>query len=199
MNFDPILEDFCSRLSNGSDMPANERAVVQMLAQAVLAGAADDDAHEVFFEYPSGSEYIDMRVTPDDVLIEVKYHRPIPSGKNRPLTAQFGDILNDVRKLAVADAADRVLVLVTDDSGLNHLVNHQVLPVRWPRPVVVDAGAVDSLAVTAKRHALPYGSSWINVSVERLWTRELEFGHVITWRVEPIDETTTAQQGQEGP
>jgi len=199
MNFDLILEDLCSRLSAGGGVPVNERAVVQMLAQAVMAAPAGRDAREVLFEYPSGSEYIDIRVIPDDVLIEVKYHRPIPSGKNRPLTAQFGDILNDVRKLAVADASNRVLVLVTDDRGLNHLVNHQILSVRWPRPVVVDAAMVDALAATAKRHALPHGAAWVNVLVDRLWTGRLEFGHLIAWHVEPIDESTPTQQGQEGP
>jgi hypothetical protein len=106
---------------------------------------------DVQFEYPTGIEFVDLVVRPDNLAIEVKFHRPIPSGKSRPRTAQFGEILNDVRKLASADATRRVLVLVTDDTGMTHLRNKDMLPVRSPESVSVGEADIRGLAITAQK------------------------------------------------
>ncbi len=181
----PVFEDFGRRLDVLDEPPGTERAVVQLLAQSILEGSSDLKMGDVVFESPSGSDFIDLLVRPHDLLMEVKYHRPIPSGRNRPLTAQFGEVLNDMRKLAVADATSRIMVLVTDEAGLTHLRNKAMLPVRAPNAVTLDDAKIRSLARTAQRHAVPQGTTWVPVSVRRIWNQRLPFGQGIAWEVIP--------------
>jgi hypothetical protein len=185
MDAESALREFASRLDALGEVPTNEQAVVQLLAQSILESAAETRPVDVQFEYPTGIEFVDLVVRPDNLAIEVKFHRPIPSGKSRPLTAQFGEILNDVRKLASADATRRVLVLVTDDTGMTHLRNKDMLPVRSPESVSVGEADIRGLAITAQRHAIPQGTSWDQVAVRLIWSQRLSFGHGIAWEVVP--------------
>jgi len=45
---------------------------------------------------------------------EVKYHRPIHSGRNRPLTQLRGQVVSDFYKLALSDGQQRYLLYVAD-------------------------------------------------------------------------------------
>ena len=65
--------------------PSNEGAIQDLLAQAIRE-AEDLEPSEVEIEAASGRKRIDIVVRPFAAGIEIKYHRPIPSGHNRPMT-----------------------------------------------------------------------------------------------------------------
>jgi len=51
---------------------------------------------------------------------EVKYHRPIPSGRNRPFTQLRGQVVSDLYKLALSDGQQRYLLYVADPEMAAH-------------------------------------------------------------------------------
>jgi hypothetical protein len=51
---------------------------------------------------------------------EVKYHRPIPSGHNRPFTQLRGQVVSDLYKLALSDGKQRYLLYITDPEMAAH-------------------------------------------------------------------------------
>lgn len=65
---------------------------------------------------------IDLSVThPDGMLdFEIKYHRPVPSGRNRPFTQLRGQVVSDLYKLAVSDGLHRYLLYVADPQMAAH-------------------------------------------------------------------------------
>lgn len=67
--------------------PINEGAIQDLLALAI--GEAEDlEPSRIEIEAASGGKRIDIVVRPSAAGIEIKYHRPIPSGHNRPMTQQ---------------------------------------------------------------------------------------------------------------
>lgn len=65
---------------------------------------------------------IDLSVIhPDGMLdFEIKYHRPIPSGRNRPFTQLRGQVVSDLYKLALSDGQQRYLLYVADPQMVAH-------------------------------------------------------------------------------
>jgi hypothetical protein len=55
---------------------------------------------------------------------EVKYHRPIPSGRNRPFTQLRGQLISDLYKLALSDGLRRYLLYVADQEMAAHCERH---------------------------------------------------------------------------
>lgn len=175
------LTEFGIVLERQESMPSNERAIVQLLAESIRT--VSDGAVVVEFERPSANGFIDLTVLEPYTAIEVKFHRTLPSGSSRPLTAQFGDILNDVRKLAATSANRRILVLVTDQPGLTHLRNKALLPVSTSSLVSITERKVKALATTAQRHAVPQGETWIDAELKRLWFERLSIGFGLAWEI----------------
>ncbi len=81
--------------------PGSEHAVHFCVALGFQA-AYDLPPGSIVFERPSGQgRRTDLWVGPEPgISIEVKYNRPIPSGKNRPFTQLYGSLLADFNKLA---------------------------------------------------------------------------------------------------
>ncbi len=124
---------------------------------------------EVEVEASSGSKRIDIVVHPSSTGIEIKYHRPTPSGHNRPMTQQYGALLAYARKL-VADESlnERFLVLLTDREGLNHISNKNLLPTAWDRDKPITPPKIRGLATTASTNATANGP-WIDIAARLIW------------------------------
>jgi hypothetical protein len=58
---------------------------------------------------------------PLKLAIEMKYRRPIPSGRHLPATQLFGSLLADCNKVGQVDARHRLVVYVPDELGVNYL------------------------------------------------------------------------------
>ena len=55
---------------------------------------------------------------------EVKYHRPIPSGRNRPSTQLRGQVVSDFYKLALSDGKQRYMLYLADPRMAAHWEQH---------------------------------------------------------------------------
>ena len=85
------------------------------------------------------------------------------------MTQQYGALLADCRKLASADAADRLLVLVTDRAGATHVANKGLLPsTTGGGPRLVGTTEIERLPASAIG-TLSYVGPWIPISVELIW------------------------------
>jgi hypothetical protein len=103
-------------------LPPTESDLSRILVAAIrTAGMLPDES--VSREYAAGSRWIDVWVVPSKTAIEVKYERPIPSSRNRPLTQQFGHLLSDFNKIRQIEASTRVVLLIADRAGANYLRN----------------------------------------------------------------------------
>jgi hypothetical protein len=121
--------------------------------------------------------------------IEIKYHKPIPSGHNRPMTQQYGALLADARKLASDNRlSERYLVLITDRPGYTHVVNRNLLPTSYDRSKPITGAKVRGLAATASGRATGSGD-WIDVEVHMIWQSKA-FGpdrmSGFAWSLSPI-------------
>ena len=143
---------------------------------------------EVCIEQRIGGKLVDVWVEPIRLAVEIKYHRPIPSGRNRPMTQQFGALLADIRKLALLpNAATRVLFLLSDGAGLTHITNKDLLPISDTGHRVITAADIAGLAASARGPAEAEGE-WRRVRVVRVWHRKLHFGLTgVAWLVEPAE------------
>ncbi len=162
------------------ETPRTESALQDLLADAIRESGEPD----VQFEAPSGSKRIDLLA--GTAGIEIKYHKPIPSGTNRPMTMQYGQLLADLRKLAGDQRlTERYLVLITDREGYNHVSNKNLLPTAWDRKKPISALKINGLAATAKNAALGNGP-WIDIAAQMIWSAR-SFGpdrmRGLAWRV----------------
>lgn len=166
-------------------LPASEAGVRDLLS-AALRTALELDRAEVVVEARVGRKLLDIWVPSLRLAIEVKYHRRIPSGWNRPMTQQFGDLLADVRKLAAySEAQARLLVLVADEPGVTHVQNKGLLPIRDPSRRSIRAADVEGLASTARRRVAAEGP-WLDVSLRRVWHDRLAGGlQGFAWEIAP--------------
>jgi hypothetical protein len=180
------LSEFRVVLERQESSPSNESAVVQLPAESIRKES--DGTVLIEFERPSANGFIDLTVNDPRTVIEVKFHRTLPSGSSRPLTAQFGDILNDVRKLSVTTATRRILVPITDEPGLTHLRNKALIPVSTPSLVSITERKVTALATTAQHHAAPQGETWIDVGLRRIWFERLSIGLGIAWEISLVTD-----------
>ena len=65
---------------------------------------------------------IDLSVIQPDGIwdFEIKYHRPIPSGRNRPRTQLRGQLVSDFYKLAMSDSTHSYVLYIADPKMAAH-------------------------------------------------------------------------------
>ena len=84
---------------------------------------------------------IDLSVVQPDGIwdFEIKYHRPIPSGHNRPRTQLRGQIVSDLYRLALSDGRQRHFVYVADPEMAAHWKRQekQLVSARRSRPMIL--------------------------------------------------------------
>lgn len=152
-------------------LPSSEAGVREFLAQSIRE-TMTLRPEEVEVEASFGAKRHDIMIHPTEIGIELKYHRRIPSGRNRPMTAQYGQLLADVRKLLSNGAlASGLLVLLTDEAGRTHLINKHLLPAAWGRSDEITAAEVAGLANSASGPATAAGP-WIDATTSLVWMAE---------------------------
>lgn len=163
------------------DPPTSELSVHQLLRDA-LTDQWQLSRSEIRLEHGiDGGGFVDIWVESLRLAIEVKFHR----GTGRPLTAQFGDILADVKKLARVDAVQRLFFLLTDQAGVTHLRNKGLLRVRDERPLELTAHQIDRLPFSARGRCISDGP-WIDVAVTLVWHRRALRNELFAWSVARI-------------
>lgn len=178
-----FAEQFLAQVANAGP-PSSEHAIHFCLALGFQA-AYDLRPGSVVFEWPLATKRIDLWVAPLDLAVEVKYRRPIPSGRSLPATQLFGQLLADFNKVALAGARNRMVVLVTDAPGMTYLRNSGLLPLRAGGFRNIMPEQVDGLATSASVNALSAGE-WTPLAVELVWERDAAPWQLLAWRVTPV-------------
>jgi hypothetical protein len=180
-----FAQQFDAQVANAGP-PGSEHAVHFCLALGIQA-AYELPPGSIVFERPAGARRIDLWVAPADLLIEVKYQRPIPSGRNLPVTQLFGGLLADFNKVRAVKATARLVVFVTDALGVTYLRNSArgLLPLDRQRVTSITGADIQRLAATAARNALADGP-WGSLSAELVWDRVSGDWSLFAWRVAPV-------------
>lgn len=114
------------------------------------------DSTEVFAEFPCDklqSQKWDIFFAREQgICIELKFLRPIPSGRNPPFPQHFGAVISDLLKLKLLADKDRkrYIILIADDKFCNHLIN-QGLPLSRPGEERLFSVNLNDLQSTAKK------------------------------------------------
>lgn len=121
---------------------------------------------------------------PDDIAFEVKFHREIPSGRNRPFTQHYGSMLADLNKLSSVPARRRIFILVGDTKAANYLQNsgQGLMPLSPGERRSILAESLDRLSLTAKGAAVRHGP-WAGVTTELLWSKRSDLWNLFAWEV----------------
>lgn len=178
-----FAEQFLAEMANAGP-PSSEHAIHFCLALGFQA-AYDLKPGAILFEWPQATKRIDLWVAPFELAVEVKFRRPIPSGRNLPATQLFGQLLADLNKVALAGARNRMVVFVTDPPGMTYLRNSSLLPLQRGDSRDIMPEQVDGLATSASVNALSAGR-WTPLAVELLWARDAPPWQLLAWRVSPL-------------
>lgn len=191
---DAFAEQFAAQIANAGP-PSSEHAVHFCLALGLQA-AYNLAPGAVVFEWPRGTKRIDLWVPPLDLAIEVKYRRPIPSGYNSPATQLFGQLLADFNKVAELDAANRLVLFVSDAPGMTYLRNSGLLPLSVDDSGLLTTRKVQSLPKTASAQAFSAGE-WRDLEAKLLWMEQRAGWNLLAWVVNsaPISQTEDTQSG----
>lgn len=181
---DAFAEQFAAQIENAGP-PGSEHAVHFCLALGFQA-ALGLSPGSVVFERPILAGRLDVWIRPCDIAFEVKYRRPIPSGRNLPATQIFGALLADFNKVVMIEAVQRVVVYVTDDPGMNYLQRNAsgILGFDAGTRTEILATTIERLPTTASRAAIADGP-WQPLIAQVAWQRKIEQWHLLAWEVEP--------------
>lgn len=164
-------------------LPPTESDLCKLLVAAIrTAGMLPEES--VSREYAAGSRWVDIWVVPSKTAIEVKYERPIPSGRNRPLTQQFGHLLSDFNKIRQIEASTRVVLLIADRAGASYLrkSGRSVLPLLMGDERRIDPSVIAALPQTAQRWALIQGR-WSPLMARFIWRSRIGSLEGLAWAV----------------
>ena len=182
---DAFAAQFRTQLNRSGPL-AHEHAVHFCIARGFLE-AYQWQPEAIVFEHLVGARRTDIWVAPFDLAIEVKYQRPIPSGKNRPHTQHFGSLLADFNKLAATPTRHRLVVLVDDGRGVSYLQRsgRGLLPLQVGQASELGWESVAQLARTAVTSAAAQGP-WIRHRAHLTWRTSIDHWHVFAWEVVPV-------------
>lgn len=181
---DAFAAQFQAQLAHDG-VPSNENAIVLYLALGFQSAYALAPGAIIFERRITGGR-IDLWVSPLELAVEVKFRRPIPSGKTLPATQLFGDLLADFNKLARETARQRLVVLATDAAGLIYLDGGggKLLPLTEQAKASIGVDELPRLAKTAATRAEADGP-WTPLTAELIWRREAAPWHLLAWLVAP--------------
>ena len=165
-------------------VPSSEHAIHFCLALGIQA-AYRLQPGAIVFERAMGAGRIDLWIRPWDLAVEVKFRRPIPSGKNLPTTQLLGDFLADFNKVARCSAVNGMVVLVTDAPGIASLQRsqHHLLPLASPgSATTILPRDIEKLPKTAAMHAVHDGP-WVSLIARLIWAQTVELWHLAAWEV----------------
>ena len=183
---DAFAQQFRAQLANAG-VPTSEHAVHFCLALGFQA-AYDLAPGAVVFERPTGSGRLDLWFVPFDLVVEVKFRRPIPSGRGLPVTQVFGGLLADFNKVAQFAASSRMVLYVSDLPGIRYLERsgRGILPMSVGLSTRISPDLVATLPGTAARHAVMDGP-WTPLAAELVWQDTLDGWHLLAWEVTRLE------------
>lgn len=175
--------------------PATEHAVHFCLALGMQA-AYSLPPGSVVFERPTDDRgRIDLWIgSPPDVSIEVKYNRPIPSGRNRPYSQIYGALLADFNKLMGVAWGRRLVILVSDPRAVGHMTGaagRQLLPFHQGEKRIILPTNIASLSATARIGAESDGP-WRPLCTSLIWRTNVANWSLYAWSVEPASSEGVA-------
>jgi hypothetical protein len=165
-------------------MASSEHAVHFCLALALQATLSLNPG-SIVFERPVGRKRVDLWLRPpSDIAFEVKFHREIPSGRNRPFTQHYGSMLADLNKLSGVPARRRIFILVGDTKAANYLQNsgQGLMSLSQGGTTAIPAESLDRLSPTARGAAERHGP-WAGVTTELLWSKRSDVWNLFAWEV----------------
>ncbi|HVB64691.1 MAG TPA: hypothetical protein VNE17_08155 [Nitrolancea sp.] len=185
---DAFAAQFDAQIENAGS-PSSENAIHLFLALGMHSTYAFSPG-SIIFEHPFAGGRYDLFVTPLDLLVEVKYRRPIPSGKPLPATQLFGMLLADFNRLAHADVKRRLVILVTDTMGMNYLLRtgRGILPLSLNSQSAISQREVTALPKTASVRSQA-GTAWLPIITELIWKHDRAPWHLMAWSITPDRES----------
>lgn len=180
-------DQFRAQIDNAGP-PSSEHAVHFCLALGFQA-AYDLAPGSIVFEKPLNLGRLDLWVVPIGIAVEIKYRRPIPSGRNLPATQLFGSLLADCNKIARADARTRVVVYVSDEPGINYLyrTGRGLLPLRLNERNSIEPDDIEQLPKTAATNAVADGP-WVPLTAQLAWEQDFSPWRLLAWQIESQDK-----------
>lgn len=154
--------------------------------------------HEVILEYPhpriSMAEidtYIPSTSERAGLVVEFKYDRRIPSGKNTPMPQKAGKLFNDIYRLAQFDTdpnATLWLIYFTDDEMANYLRNPINGLVDFFDLSVEEALIIDDNYISSKSPTFRGGIGGpINRKIKTIWSETMPNQHEVrVYEILPI-------------
>ena len=141
----------------------------------------------IVFEHGVGSGRVDLWALPLDVVIEVKYRRPIPSGRNLPATQIFGRLLDDFNKVAPVEVQHHLVIYVSDEQGINYLnrFGRGVHPLEPGQSRRISPAVVERLPKTAATNAVLDGP-WTPLETTLVWEKALRPWQLLAWEITPV-------------
>lgn len=179
-----FADQFRAQIRNAG-VPHSEHAVHFCLALGIEA-AYKFPPGSIVFERPAGAGRLDLAVAPLDLIIEVKFRRPIPSGRNLPATQLYGSLLADFNKVAHASAGNRMVVFVSDTVGVDYLrrSGRAILPLVVGTATEISPDTLASLPITARTNAVA-DAPWLPIRTNLLWTEVIASWSLFAWMVVP--------------
>ncbi len=145
---------------------------------------------EVILEYPhpkiSGAEvdtYIPSTLERGGLIVEFKYDREIPSGKNLPRPQKAGKLFSDIYKLIKFDVDPRAshwFIYLTDDEMRAYLRNERnglsdFFELGFGSTIRVDERYISSKSSTFKGAV----GGIFNADIKSIWSEEMPNGHML--------------------
>jgi hypothetical protein len=155
---------------------------------AALLHTAKIAPHEIILEFPhpciSGAQidtYVPSTSDRKGLVIEFKYDRQPPGGRNMPRTQNAGEVFNDVYRLACFEEdplADRLLIYLADAEMAGYLSNSRnqltdFFQLASGHQLRVDKRYLETKAITFQRCI---GGS-LNAALTGLWQEALPNNH----------------------
>lgn len=186
-----VLEEFSILLRNrlSSNIVSTEDSIRYTFFAALLK-RTNIAPNEIIFEYPhpkiSGAEvdtYIPSTLERRGLILEFKYDREIPSGKNSPRPQKAGKLFNDIYRLTKFDVDPRAtlwFIHLTNSematylrNGRNGLVDFFELP--FGLTLRVDEKYISSKSSTFQGAV----GGFFDANIESIWTEEMPNRHTL--------------------
>ncbi len=176
-----------------SGPPSSEHAIHLLFALGLVRANLALPGEIVFERRLDDRRRVDIWLRDEDIGIEVKFIRPIPSGRNLPNTQHLGGLLADFNKLARAKFTERLVILVTHTPHFRYLERNavSVIPLGIGAECVIDLQRIAQLPQTARVAAVSDGD-WQPLKVRlRASTWHDDKWAVLGWQVEPLQTPDT--------
>jgi hypothetical protein len=186
-----VLEKFSILLRNrlGSKILSTEDSIRYTFFAALLK-KTNIASNEIIFEYPhpkiSGAKidtYIPSTLERRGLILEFKYDREIPSGKNSPRPQKAGKLFNDIYRLTKFDVDPRAtlwFIYLTDSEMATYLRNERNGLVDFFELPFGSILRVDEKYISSKSSTFQGAvGGFFNADIKSIWTEEMPNRHML--------------------